>query len=730
MDENLSRRYVQLNQSGQRSSSERDHDAPRDSYQLVYLGLLLAGIGFLLPYNSFIIACDYFKAKYPLSNIVFDMSLVYILVAFGTVCVNNALVETLAFSRRIAFGYLVSFLTLFFVLVFEVIWDVFSKDISYTVNLVAVAIVAFGCTVQQSSFYGYTSMLPARYTQAVMTGESAAGLLVSGNRILTKFLLQNERLNTALFFLISTGLVLACVFIYSRLQNCAFVAYYLQQCSRHGHERGSLTGQNHGCLSAFSGSDAESDHLQGSVRSELLRQDSEDVNLVDTLDEGVIGVAGSSSRGGNAGGHGVLSFRSPPASPAGALETMTGTDAELQQCFGYPDSLIDQSDPQQIEEELANYGLAANQIRWLSNNALSLEEGRHRFKVQDVVVKIRGTASTKPRQYWAGIKRGAVARRAVAKSIWPYMLSISLAYCVTLCLFPGIISEIISCRLHSWMPVILMQIFNAADFLGKMLASLVYSLEKSALVYLSLARVVLVPLLALCALPGPRTSALDDVWAMFLSLALGLSNGVLGSVPMIVAPSKVPHHHKELTGNMMTLSYSVGLTTGSLIAYLIQHWLDSQNQGFYRGSCDDTKANHTMLTHATMATALSATLLPVATNIFPTFLPKFSSTTTIPSAVNSPTAKIIATTVMNILQNSTSSPTTATATATSAVITTTQREFIKSTGTRITTQFIGATVATNYLNKSIARVADIAANMTDANMTTTTAPETLYNTLL
>ena len=27
-------------------------------------------------------------------------------------------------------------------------------------------------SVQQSSFYGYTSMLPPRYTQAVMTGES------------------------------------------------------------------------------------------------------------------------------------------------------------------------------------------------------------------------------------------------------------------------------------------------------------------------------------------------------------------------------------------------------------------------------------------------------------------------------------------------------------------------------------------------------------------------------
>lgn len=43
---------------------------------------------------------------------------------------------------------------------------------SYAVNLSAVAIVAVGCTVQQSSLYGFTSMLPSRYTQAVMAGES------------------------------------------------------------------------------------------------------------------------------------------------------------------------------------------------------------------------------------------------------------------------------------------------------------------------------------------------------------------------------------------------------------------------------------------------------------------------------------------------------------------------------------------------------------------------------
>ncbi len=38
-------------------------------------------------------------------------------------------------------------------------------------------IIFYECvSVQQSSFYGYTSMLPRRYTQAVMTGESEYAL--------------------------------------------------------------------------------------------------------------------------------------------------------------------------------------------------------------------------------------------------------------------------------------------------------------------------------------------------------------------------------------------------------------------------------------------------------------------------------------------------------------------------------------------------------------------------
>lgn len=60
-----------------------------------------------------------------------------------------------------------------------------------------------------------------------------------------------------------------------------------------------------------------------------------------------------------------------------------------------------------------------------------------------------------------------MVRWEVTKNIWHYMLSIALAYFVTLCLYPGIESEITSCKFGSWMPVILMAAFNFADLMGK-----------------------------------------------------------------------------------------------------------------------------------------------------------------------------------------------------------------------------------------------------------------------
>lgn len=49
-------------------------------------------------------AMDYFKIRYPGTPVVFDMSLVYIVVAFLTVLANSLLVETFSLNSRINFG--------------------------------------------------------------------------------------------------------------------------------------------------------------------------------------------------------------------------------------------------------------------------------------------------------------------------------------------------------------------------------------------------------------------------------------------------------------------------------------------------------------------------------------------------------------------------------------------------------------------------------------------------
>lgn len=58
-------------------------------------------------------------------------------------------------------------------------------------------------------------------------------------------------------------------------------------------------------------------------------------------------------------------------------------------------------------------------------------------------------------------------RYVVSRLIWAYMLSIAMTYFITLCLFPGLESEIHNCMLGEWLPILIMAIFNLSDFVGK-----------------------------------------------------------------------------------------------------------------------------------------------------------------------------------------------------------------------------------------------------------------------
>lgn len=130
-------------------------------------------------------------------------------------------------------GYIISFITLVFVALCEVAWHVFSAQTAYSVNLAAVSLVAIGCTVQQSSFYGFAALLPKKkYTQALMTGESIAGFLVSTNRVATKLLIQSDKISTVIFFLTSTVYIAFSYILHVITIDSPFIRYHLKSCTK------------------------------------------------------------------------------------------------------------------------------------------------------------------------------------------------------------------------------------------------------------------------------------------------------------------------------------------------------------------------------------------------------------------------------------------------------------------------------------------------------------------
>eukprot|EP00094_Tigriopus_californicus_P007519 TCALIF_07239-PA protein Name:"Similar to slc29a4 Equilibrative nucleoside transporter 4 (Danio rerio)" AED:0.12 eAED:0.12 QI:0/0.57/0.25/0.87/1/1/8/0/535 len=483
---------------------------PLDRHNAVYLGMVLAGVGFLLPYNSFIIAVDYFQDKYPGSTIIFDMSLVYILSAFGSVLLNNMLVEVLSMNIRICIGriglilkykihgqnrfivllgYAISFSVLMFITVFEVWLDVLPKEDAYRIILLSISLLAVGCTVQQSSFYGYTSMLPTRYTQAVMAGESAAGFIISVSRILTKTLIEDIHTNTMYFFGLSLMIVVACIFSYSHISESDFVSYYIQICQ-----------PSKGILTMRPG---DTPMITTPTR---INENSEREN----------------SNTSNGEGPSITDY----------VEVDLDDSRPI---FGPSCQLGDDG------------GMPAIQI---------FKESPNRLK-----------------KLYSDIKGGLQDRWTIVRIIWPYMLAIALAYFVTLCLFPGIESEITSCSLQSWMPILVMAVFNLSDLIGKILAALPYKWSRPELVLVSISRVLLIPLMLFCATPRAQPLISNEGYSLVISAALGMSNGIFGSVPMMLAPTKVDETQKELAGNIMTLSYSMGLTVGSAVAYGLDEFI-------------------------------------------------------------------------------------------------------------------------------------------------------------
>lgn len=154
----------------------------------------------------------------------------------------------------------------------------------------------------------------------------------------------------------------------------------------------------------------------------------------------------------------------------------------------------------------------------------------------------------------------------VARKVkWP-AFGIFIIYTVTLSIFPGFIAENLQSKLlQDWYPILLITVYNVADLVGKSSTAIYVLGSTNKATWASLSRLLFYPLFTAC-LHGP-TWLKTEIPIVALTFMLGLTNGYLTSVMMILVPKSVPVPEAELSAIVMVVFLGVGLVSGSLLGW-------------------------------------------------------------------------------------------------------------------------------------------------------------------
>ncbi|CAA6664196.1 unnamed protein product [Spirodela intermedia] len=186
--------------------------APRDRLHLAYVVYFILGAGFLVPWNTFITAVDYFSYLYPAVPIdrVFSISYMTCALIFLIIMVGWWAHRSGA-SIRINSGLVLFVVSLLLVPIVDVAYVKGRQGLytGYDITVVAVVLSGIGDALVQGG----------RYMQAVVAGTAASGVLISFMRILTKAMFSQDshglRKSAHLYFAVSIILMGLCLVCYN-----------------------------------------------------------------------------------------------------------------------------------------------------------------------------------------------------------------------------------------------------------------------------------------------------------------------------------------------------------------------------------------------------------------------------------------------------------------------------------------------------------------------------------
>lgn len=175
----------------------------------------------------------------------------------------------------------------------------------------------------------------------------------------------------------------------------------------------------------------------------------------------------------------------------------------------------------------------------------------------------------------------------ILSKTWVLGLSVFYVFCVSILVFPAVSSGIQSVNKDSgspwtttyFTPLSSFFLYNVADFCGRQATAWlqVPGPTSKVLPALVLCRSALVPLFMFCNYQ-PRDHIhtvlfTHDAYPIVFNCLLGLSNGYLGTLPMIYGPKVVSRDLAEATGVVMSFFLTLGLAVGSAFSVLIVHFI-------------------------------------------------------------------------------------------------------------------------------------------------------------
>ncbi|CAI2358146.1 unnamed protein product [Caenorhabditis sp. 36 PRJEB53466] len=232
---------------------EVEEEAPKDKGNLVFLIILLNGIGTLMPWNMLItISYDYFESYKMLANSTIDMETGKVsgtpttfssnFQSFQTIAsqVPNLLLNLLnifivvkgGLASRITVGLSIVAVcvvtTMGFIYVDTNSW----LTLFFVLTIVTIIVLNGANGVYQNSIFGLASELPFKYTNAVIIGNNLCGTFVTLLSMTTKAMTKNILDRSFAYFSIALVTLGLCLFSFLILQKQRFYQFYSTRAAR------------------------------------------------------------------------------------------------------------------------------------------------------------------------------------------------------------------------------------------------------------------------------------------------------------------------------------------------------------------------------------------------------------------------------------------------------------------------------------------------------------------